>query len=33
MNEHGGFTVAEEKQFLPDGTADGFYCCKIIKND
>lgn len=33
MNEHSGFTVAEEKQFLPDGTADGFYCCKIIKND
>ena len=33
MSEHGGFTVAEEKQFLPDGTADGFYCCKIIKND
>lgn len=33
MKEHADFTVAEEKQFLPDGTADGFYCCKIIKND
>lgn len=32
ISEHDGFTVCEEKQFLPDGMTDGFYCCRMIKN-
>ncbi len=30
--EHDEFSVCEEKQFLPDGMTDGFYCCRMIKN-
>jgi len=32
ISEHDSFTVCEEKQFLPDGMTDGFYCCRMIKN-
>ncbi len=32
IKEHNNYSVCEERQFLPDGITDGFYCCRITRN-